>query len=412
MQKLEDVAILMQQDFSTLPITWLLGDAHTVDSMRQASSYPPFDDSVLEFLNFVSKVLLKDNRAKKYPEVITFAFWVRKASLSEKKKSYQGSLDKRLGRGVVFHIAPSNVPVNFAYSIVSGLLSGNFNIVKVSSTRFEQVEIILDAFRNVLVDYSDFRNSLVCVRYGHEKRINDAFTYVANSRLIWGGDETIQSIRQSILPARANEITFSDRYSISVIDSNDYLNVIDKDKVAIDFFNDTYLSDQNACTSPVLIYWLGDFKEEAKDTFWSHLSRKVEKEYELQAVQAVAKYTKILEWSASNSKLLLSQSKDNLITRVTMFEPSLPTVSNHGHSGLFLEYDADTIDELLEFCDETKCQTISYFGNLKNSLENFIFSMRPKGVDRVVPIGKTMNFELVWDGVDLILDLSRIVDFR
>lgn len=32
---------------------------------------------------------------------------------------------------------------------------------------------------------------------------------------------------------------------------------------------------------------------------------------------------------------------------------------------------------------------------------------RPHGVDRVVPMGKSMDFNLVWDGYDLIRSLSR-----
>lgn len=402
----------MQHNFSLLAIDWLLGDADILNTMLYTSSNRPFDDKIIRYLNSVSTVLLKDKEAKQYPEVLTFAFWIRSASLSEKKRAYQSRIHNRLGRGVAFHIAPSNVPVNFAYSLVSGLLAGNANIVKVSSKSFEQVDIILRAFKVAFEDHPDMRNYLICVRYGRDKEINDAFTDIAASRLIWGGDDTIKNIRHSILPARANEITFSDRYSIAVINSDDYLGEKNKAKVATDFFNDTYLSDQNACTSPVLLLWLGERKEEAKEQFWEHLYIIIQKKYELQAVQAVEKYTKVLECSASNSGLSLISGKDNFITRVKMVRPSTSTVINHGHSGLFLEYDADSIDELFEFCNESRCQTIGYFGGIKQSIQEFIFHMKPRGVDRVVPIGKTMDFSLTWDGVDLILDLSRVIDFR
>lgn len=40
------------------------------------------------------------------------------------------------GRGVAFHIAPSNVAVNFAFSLAAGLLTGNANIVRLSSKPF------------------------------------------------------------------------------------------------------------------------------------------------------------------------------------------------------------------------------------------------------------------------------------
>ena len=44
----------------------------------------------------------------------------------------------RLGVGLAFHITPSNMPTNFAYSLLFGLLSGNSNIIKVPSRKFPE----------------------------------------------------------------------------------------------------------------------------------------------------------------------------------------------------------------------------------------------------------------------------------
>jgi hypothetical protein len=35
-----------------------------------------------------------------------------------------------------------------------------------------------------------------------------------------------------------------------------------------------------------------------------------------------------------------------------------------------------------------------------------------KGVDRIVPIGKTMDFDLIWDGYDLIERFTRTIDLK
>ena len=43
----------------------------------------------------------------------------------------------------------------------------------------------------------------------------------------------------------------------------------------------------------------------------------------------------------------------------------------------------------------------------KPELKDFIMSNRPKGIDRIVPLGKTLNFSLIWDGYDLIYSMSR-----
>lgn len=81
---------------------------------------------------------------------MSWAFWVRKASILKEKTRYENK--SKLGRGVAFHIAPSNVPVNFAVSLTSSLLAGNISIVRVSSTDFEQVTLICNAINKVLLE--------------------------------------------------------------------------------------------------------------------------------------------------------------------------------------------------------------------------------------------------------------------
>ena len=50
------------------------------------------------------------------------------------------NLNNKLGLGLAFHITPSNIPTNFAYSLIFGLLSGNSNVVKVPSRNFTQIK--------------------------------------------------------------------------------------------------------------------------------------------------------------------------------------------------------------------------------------------------------------------------------
>ena len=62
-----------------------------------------------------------------------------------------------------------------------------------------------------------------------------------------------------------------------MIDADYYLEYGEYERVAQDFYNDTYLSDQNACTSPRVIIWYGNNKEKAKEKFWDELETLVEK---------------------------------------------------------------------------------------------------------------------------------------
>ena len=43
---------------------------------------------------------------------------------------------------------------------------------------------------------------------------------------------------------------------------------------------------------------------------------------------------------------------------------------------------------------------------------NFINKNNFKGVDRIVPIGQSLDMGLIWDGYDLIRTLSRVVEIK
>ena len=94
----------------------------------------PFDSISCEFLQDISSELIKSPESRKYPDIMGFAFWCRKANINKLKKLFEDGLI-RLGLGLVLHITPSNVPVNFAFSFAFGLLAGNANIVRAPSNK-------------------------------------------------------------------------------------------------------------------------------------------------------------------------------------------------------------------------------------------------------------------------------------
>ena len=274
-------------------VQYLVGSTDVANRLPETSARIPFDDSITEFLNDVSRILMKDPRSKAYSDVVTFGFWIRKSSILKLKERFEAKDDNlHFGKGVAFHIAPSNVPVNFAYCLVAGLLCGNANVVRVPSRNFPQVMIITEAFNKALNDHATMEPYILCVRYERDKDINDLFSSVADVRVVWGGNQTIAELRKSELPPRSGEITFADRYSLAVIDADDYLNIENKSRVAEDFYNDTFFSDQNACTSPRVIIWTGENKEKAKKIFWETVHGLVKQKYTFQPIQGVNKLIK------------------------------------------------------------------------------------------------------------------------
>ena len=98
-------------------VTYLSGSAELTAQLPNVPAKIPFDESIVDFLNEVSRKLMGNRAAKAYSDVVTFAFWIRKSSVMRLKERFEKKDSAlHLGKGVAFHIAPSNVPVNFAYS--------------------------------------------------------------------------------------------------------------------------------------------------------------------------------------------------------------------------------------------------------------------------------------------------------
>ncbi len=389
-------------------VAFLTGSADTVEKTVFAPAMVPFDDKIINFLNDVSAQIMSDRRSRAYSDVITFGFWIRKSSVLKLKDRFDIKDNAfRIGKGVAFHIAPSNVPVNFAYSLVTGLLNGNANIVRVPSKDFPQIAILTDAFNKALLEHPSLQPYVVCARYGRNKEINDLFSAAADVRLVWGGDKTIEELRKSPLPPRSGEITFADRYSIAVIDSDKYLRIEDKKKTAEDFYNDTFLSDQNACTSPRIIVWTGSQIDEAKKIFWEAEHDLVEKKYSFQAIQGINKLTQCFMAGAALDGIKVVPHKDNLIVRVAVSQITDTLMDYRDNSGYFYEFDCNDISLIKPVCNDKRCQTIAYIGDSETIIP--LLQSGVKGVDRIVPIGKTMDFDLIWDGYNLSALLTRTV---
>lgn len=391
---------------SSNKIKYLVGNEKVLNNMSRCSSAPLFSENRIVFLNLVSKILLADREVRQYPDVVTFAFWCRKGSMEKERERFSQDEESQLclGRGVVLHIAPSNVAVNYAYSFVTGFITGNANIVRLPSKDFPQVDLINKAINLALKKMPEMEPYICFLRYERLKEINDMLSSVADVRVIWGGDHTIQEIRKSELKPRATEITFADRYSLCVIDSDAYLQKEYKERIAEDFYNDTYLTDQNACTSPRIILWMGRERKKAKEEFWSALYEKAKKKYAYQSIQGVNKLTSLCLLAVGQDDIHWVKTKDNLLVRVQVEKLTDELMDYRDNSGYFLEYDMDRIEEMQALCNE-RVQTVSYIGNPEMFYP--LIEKGIRGIDRIVPVGKTMDFDFIWDGYDLVERLSR-----
>lgn len=404
-------------------IKYLVGSEEIILKSESIPALVTFSEEAVNFLADLSKELLTKKGIRQHQDVMSYAYWIRKASL-EKERLNTSDVEKRIGRGVAFHIAPSNVPVNFAVSMTSSLLAGNITIIRVSNKEFQEVDIICEAINKILQlpAHKSIKDHLCVIRYDHDDEITAFLSSICDVRIIWGGDRTISDIRRFPIPSRAIEMCFADRYSIAVIDTRHYYELLsdpemgEKNKkiIAEKFYTDTYYTDQNACSSPRIVIWVNPDKvnsalEDAKKIFWSSLQNEVDERYDMQAIQAIDKLSNFTELVMKNEGVKLDECiYDNKLYVIDIEKPDEEVMKYKTGGGFFFQYECDSLNEIIPFLGK-ECQTLALLGIDKDETVKMVREKGVRGVDRVVDLGDTMGLEFTWDGYKMIEAMSRVI---
>lgn len=372
----------------------------------------PFQPEVLQFVQELSQRLI---RKREYPQFVALGFWLRKANVARLYESWMARKGEAFvrPRGTVFHIAPSNVDTIFVYSWILSLLAGNRNIIRVSSKELPEKDELLSVLIEVLgePEYSEVSLRTVILTYEHDDEMTAYLSSLCHTRVIWGGDETVQAIRRIPLSPLANELVFPDRFSFAVIRADAFLHAdieLKRDLVHR-FYNDVFWFAQMACSSPRILYWIGEEKEVAlsQEKFWRLMDEVTEAQQpELAAAWQVQKMaTSLFLASAEETGRIIRQTS---YTRVSM--DGIPEGARERHCGAGLIYECELPDlGKVASMIVDKDQTMSCFGFTKEELADFARQVSGRGIDRIVPIGQALNFDAVWDGQSFLQSFTREV---
>jgi hypothetical protein len=393
-----------------LPVEVVAGSQLPALVVRPLAPYSP---EAKNFLAALSKRLFANPLSRVHPDVAAFAYWCREANLNRLSRNFESPL-RRLGRGLALHITPSNVPVNFAFSLAFGVLSGNANIVRVSTSSHPQVSVICGEISRLFEDSAHARIASMTsvIRYQRNDAITAELSKHCNARILWGGDDTIRNLRSMESSPRCVDICFADRYSLCVLGAA-AINAADErtvSELAAGFFNDVFLLDQNACSSPHLVIWQGseDDTDRAMSRFWQAVEALLSKQPAPPAIHAVEKYSHLCSVAIELKDQIAISRQNNAIYRARV--ESLPeNIENYrGKHGFFFETIDNDFKGLMSVVNE-RFQTVTFFGINPQSLIDCVIESGSGGIDRVVPVGKALDIGVVWDGYDIIGTLSRVV---
>ena len=388
----------------------------TEESVTQQETLLPFADETIRFISKLSETILQDHGYRKYPDLVALAFWFRPAQLTKLKSEFERQRANRiwLSRGVTFHIAPSNVDTLFVYSLFISMLAGNINIVRLSERDTEQQKILMDLLSKLLQDpaHQEIKRRLLIVRYDHDDAITSRLSSHCDVRVLWGGDAAITHLRSIPIPPSAMELTFPDRFSFCVLNAEAILSEQRLDQIAQRFYIDAYGFDQMACSSTKLVAWVGseDSTSPARSRFWTAVDKVIaDRDYPLAASQAMDKLTAEYAIAIEASKIQIEKTNSNKICRVYFEDPNEVNRDLHCGSGLFYECRFGSLNDLKPFLSR-KDQTITSYGISTEEWKSFL-RMQARGIHRIVPIGKALEFSAVWDGFDLLRSFCREVEF-
>jgi len=409
-----DVTRILPVSSERIPMEEICTDAFLMQTRMGA-----FSEAIVGFLDDVSQQILRSPDIREYPELMSLAYWLRKGNIRPMISEFNKTINEKevvVPRGVAFQVAPSNVDSIFFYSWALSMLAGNINIVRVSQSHSEQVILLFDIIRECMQfeRYDGVAKRNIILTYQHDKDISTFLSERADVRILWGGDDTITAIRSLPSKPTTKDIAFADKISYCIIKATPYLQLAEQRCKDIGrlFFNDAYWFDQMACSSPRIVYFIGDTAscEAASSKFWGNIAEEL-KEHRLVDTISVAmnKLVFLFESARDNIKLIkppIFKYDQPSVVRIMGNDSYIPL--EHCGGGLFFERFFDKLNDL-KFVVHPKDQTVTYFGFKKKTLENFILSVGGRGIDRIVPIGQAMDFSPVWDGYVLLNELTKRV---
>lgn len=174
------------------------------------------------------------------------------------RRGYSG-LIRAMPKGVVLHVGAGNVFLGILDSLVIGFLTKNVNIVKLSSSGSNFINLFMDALKEVDEEGILAKSAAVISWKGGSQGLEEAALKNVNAVFVWGGYEAVQSYRK-IAPIDVRVEGFGPKTSVGVVFESCVLNE-GMDAVARRAAADASLWDQAACSSLHTLYFIAPAKK-------------------------------------------------------------------------------------------------------------------------------------------------------
>lgn len=373
----------------------------------------PFSDKAITLLGAISQAILAAEVGRQQPQFVALGYWLRPASMHRLRDAVMATaLPSRLivPRGVALHLPPTNVDTIFVYSWAASVLAGNCNIVRLPSNVDANTAWLVRLIAKVLAG-SGQADCHIFAQWSQNDPIAERLSANCDLRMIWGGDTKVNEVSTTRIRPDGLSIGFPSRKSLAIINSAVYKEAskAERDALAQHFFNDVYWFDQMGCGSPGLLLWKGDPGGWAQDFLERTAATAARKGYRTETGTAISKLAMMNNLIASGHG-----TKGARITNALHYVEVTDLCAALGYEqggGFLTMATIDHLSELSPFVGRS-LQTLTHFGFDYEELRALGSTLSGRGGYRIVPIGQALQFDLLWDGVDLITHMTRAIQIK
>lgn len=388
------------------------GDFYARLEQSRASLAMPFDPRRMALVAKVGDTILRGRTRFTSPAVTHFAFWIRAAALQRMASAFAGRLPSHTlarPRGLVFHLPPQNVETVFLYSWIISYLAGNANIVRLPQEISADMRAICDLFLAGLAA-DDREAAQFFVHYPSQSDVSVAISAQSDVRVVWGGDAKVQSFADVPLRRGGKSIWFGDRFSFSVMNGAAVAELDDAGRhdIARKLYNDIYVFDQMACSSPHILHVVGDPERHlgGVQAMLAALNAEARSRDAKPATgHVIRKMVESFAAAASGDAAAISW-RDAELTTVIAHQPTRREQRVGG--GFLRVHFVPTLAAVAPFIREHD-QTATHFGFAPAEIEEVAAVAATVGVSRWTPVGSALDFDSIWDGYDLPSEMTSLI---
>lgn len=318
---------------------------------------------------------------------------------------------RRFARGTTVHFLPGNTPFLGVYTWALSFLCGNRTALRLSSRTPERESQVWAWLLDLLAgDGPEAAASTTVVRCPPDDPRVAELSALADVRLIWGADTTVRAVTALPSSPSTRDLVFGERHSLAAFDARAVLGATPSElaRLAATLVRDVAWSLHQACTAPRVLVWSGSGEDcvAAQELFGMALGAV---ENPLRHDLTDGGHLERLTWAQLSVAVGSAQRYRTLGNGLTLLDgAAAPRTDGTWPAGLL---EVRTVARLTDLAPALTAahQTLAVFGFGPPDIDGFADRLGPGTVRRIVPVGDSHRFDVVWDGYDLIDELTTKV---